>query len=144
MLAEGMAIMGRMAGSCGIDLVHPFADRPLMEFLLALPPEVKHAGGRNKGLARVAFPELPPAVRNGMTKVDITDVVEALHPLSEMRRLLRQPAVPVPFVDYERLRERLDSGEPYEHGELHHLRALALTHRFLETRCQPVEPPDGG
>jgi asparagine synthase (glutamine-hydrolysing) len=141
MISDVLVLMGRAADSWGVDLVHPFADRTLMEFLLSLPPEIKHAGGRWKGLARVAFPELPAAVRDAVNKVDITDAVEAQHPLSEMRQFLQDPAVPVPFVDYERLRARLSSGQPYEHGELHHLRALALVQRFLETRYQPVEHP---
>lgn len=140
-ISEALTMMGRIADCCGIDLVHPFADRSLIEFLLSLPPEVKHAGGRWKGLAREAFPELPATVRAAVRKVDITDVVEAHHPLSEMAPLLQDPEVPVPFVDYERLRERLASGEPYEHGELQHMRALALAHRFLETRYRPVERP---
>jgi asparagine synthase (glutamine-hydrolysing) len=137
--SELMVVLGRMADSFGIDIVHPFADRPLIEFLLSLPPEVKHAGGRAKGLARMAFPELPAAVRLGANKVFADGVFEALHPLSEMRHLLQDPTVAVPFVNYERLRERLASAQPYEVGELHHLRVLVLAHRFLETRCQPAE-----
>lgn len=131
-LSEAIVLMDRVAEDCGVEAVHPFADRGLIEFLLAQPPEVKHIGGQWKGLARAAFPELPACVRGAVRQVDITPVVNAQYPLTRLAPMLADPAVPVPFVDYEALRGRLASNAPYEPGELSQLRALALVHRFLE------------
>ena len=63
-LGAGITMMDRIAARSGVDLRHPFADQGLLEFLLSLPPEAKHAGGRWKALVRDGFPELPGSVRH--------------------------------------------------------------------------------
>lgn len=130
-LGRAVTMMDRVAARSGIELRHPFADQALLEFLLSLPPEAKHAGGRWKALVRDGFPELPESVRLRPEKTFFDDAVAAAHPLSVMARELSDPAVPVPGVDYGALGARLTSGRPYVRGELGLMRRLALAHRFL-------------
>ena len=130
-LGQTTTLTDRIAAAAGVEIAHPFADRELLEFLLSLPPEAKHAGGRWKALVRDGFPELPSEVRNATTKTVFDPVVAATHPLERMAPLLRDPPVPVPGVDYPALRMRLESRRPYAGGELNLMRRLALAHRFL-------------
>jgi hypothetical protein len=127
-------MMGHGADAAGVVLRHPFGDRELLEFLLSLPPEAKHAGGRWKALVRDGFPELPSAVRDNPRKTIFDEAVEAVHPLSRMRQELCDPPVPVPGVDYDVLRTRLESGRAFEPGDVAAMRRLALAHRFLAAR----------
>jgi asparagine synthase (glutamine-hydrolysing) len=130
-LARGVTLIDRMGASAGVEVRHPFADRELLEFLLSLPPEVKHAGGRWKALVRDGFPELPGEVRDLRTKTIFDPAVAAAHPLEQIAPLLCDPEVSVPGVDYEALRDRLASRRPYVVGELSLMRRLALAHLFL-------------
>jgi asparagine synthetase B (glutamine-hydrolysing) len=130
-LGRGVTLTDRMGASAGVEVRHPFADRELLEFLLSLPPEAKHARGRWKALVRDGFPELPGEVRDLRTKTVFDPAVAAVHPLEQIAPLLCDPRVPVPGVDYDALRDRLDSRRPYVVGELALMRRLALAHLFL-------------
>jgi asparagine synthetase B (glutamine-hydrolysing) len=130
-LGRGVTLIDRMGASAGVEVRHPFADRELLEFLLSLPPEVKHAGGRWKALVRDGFPELPGEVRDLRTKTVFDPAMAAVHPLERVAPLLCDPEVSVPGVDYQALRGRLDSGRQHVVGELSLMRRLALAHLFL-------------
>jgi asparagine synthase (glutamine-hydrolysing) len=53
----------------GLDYTHPFAHRPLVEFLLTIPADVLCQAGRPRMLMRRAFQDLwPPALRTRRSK----------------------------------------------------------------------------
>ena len=53
----------------GLDYTHPFAHRPLVEFLLTIPADVLCRPGRPRMLMRRAFEDLwPPAIRTRRSK----------------------------------------------------------------------------
>lgn len=56
-----------------VDMIHPLTAQPIVEFCLSLPAWLLAAGGRDRGLARVAFSRrLPPAIVNRRSKGDYT------------------------------------------------------------------------
>jgi asparagine synthase (glutamine-hydrolysing) len=133
-LASSFETVGRLAGSRGIEILHPYADRELIEFLLGLPPEAKHAGGQSKSLVRRGFPELPESVL-GQRKLTFTDTASARHPFDEIARSLRERCADLPGVDYDVLERRLAEGPPYRPSELSCMRWLVVSHAFLARRA---------
>jgi asparagine synthase (glutamine-hydrolysing) len=103
-----METIERVALAEGMDALHPFADRDLVEFLLSLPPEVKFASGSTKSLIREGYPELPPAVirRADKTAFDPLMVAGATEALSAIRGGPRA----LPGVDWVRLEARVKRG----------------------------------
>lgn len=60
-IALGFEFLEREALAAGVELLHPFYDQEIVEFLLSLPPEIKCAGGMPKGVLRHAFAGYLPA-----------------------------------------------------------------------------------
>jgi asparagine synthase (glutamine-hydrolysing) len=107
-LATRLWVLGRvdlgnynkgMLGGWGIDVRDPTADRRLVEFCLAVPPEQCLANGVTRALARRAFSDrLPPALleetRKGYQGADwhegLTASQEQLH--RELEAIARCPA----------------------------------------------------
>jgi asparagine synthase (glutamine-hydrolysing) len=57
----------------GLEVLHPFRDRDLLEFLMAIPGEVVNLDGVPKGLLREAMRGvLPEPIRNRRSKADFT------------------------------------------------------------------------
>src|SRR3712207_753895 len=72
-----------------LDYTHPFAHRPLVEFLMAVPPDVLCRPGEPRRLMRSAFSDLWPAKLRGRRSKGLfnTPWQEALRPLA--RALLK-------------------------------------------------------
>jgi asparagine synthase (glutamine-hydrolysing) len=81
-LVSGMyhsfAPTGRTAAAFGMSAVHPYADRRLVEFCLALPSEQKLDRGWSRWVFRRAFAELPDAVRWRRDKSNLQPLVMAM------------------------------------------------------------------
>ncbi len=91
-LSHGREAMHRVAQDAGLELRHPFFDRRLVEFLLALPDDLRMRHGRQRYLLRQACADvLPPPVRDRQDK-PVFDRVQwdALH-AADPDRLLREP-----------------------------------------------------
>ncbi len=74
-MAEGAGVVGagewieRTARECGTAALHPFRDRDLIEFCVALPPEEKMGGGLTRTVLRRAMePLFPPELRGRLDK----------------------------------------------------------------------------
>jgi asparagine synthase (glutamine-hydrolysing) len=105
-----------------LDYTHPFAHRPLVEFLMSVPADVLCGPGEPRRLMRRTFSDLWPCkVRNRRSKGFFnTPWLEALRPLA--KDLLKQRQIEVVergFVDrtsllsrLERLTAGLDCNEP--------------------------------
>ena len=78
-----------------LDYTHPFAHRPLVEFLMAVPADVLCRPGEPRRLMRSALSDLwPPALRRRRSKgLFHAPMREALRPLA--RDLLQGPALQV-------------------------------------------------
>jgi asparagine synthase (glutamine-hydrolysing) len=95
--------MELFAGRFGLVPSHPFWDRDLVEFMLALPPELKNWGGETKRLLRLSLrgvvPDLvldrrdklslTPFFRRGLAIYDRRLLIESLSSLHPALR--RQP-----------------------------------------------------
>ena len=124
-----------------LDYTHPFAHRPLVEFLMAVPPSVLCRPGEPRRLMRSALSDLwPLKLRTRRSKgVFNAPWQEALRPLA--RALLnsrRWHLVERGFVDgdsvrsrFERLCAGLDCNE-------HQLRNIVLLELWLRNRQMPI------
>jgi asparagine synthase (glutamine-hydrolysing) len=66
----------RMGGHHGIELRHPFLDRRVIEFVLALPDDLRFRDHQHRYLLRHAMgTRLPPHIRTRMDKPDFADLV---------------------------------------------------------------------
>jgi asparagine synthase (glutamine-hydrolysing) len=122
-----------------LDFTHPFAHRPLVEFLMAVPANVLCRPGEPRRLMRRALSDhWPPALRRRRSKGFFhAPWLEALRPLA--RTLLKQPRfqlVERGFVErssllarLERLSAGLDCNEPQ-------LRQIMLLELWLRHRWQ--------
>jgi asparagine synthase (glutamine-hydrolysing) len=123
---------------------HPYAHRPLVEFLLSIPADILCRPGEPRRLMRRAFRELwPPRLIQRQSKDSFSGVfLDSLRPLGD--ELLRQPkrlqVVERGYVDLESLSKRLmrlshslDCNEPQ-------LRQIILLEFWLRNRVRRVQP----
>lgn len=93
-----------VAAQFGVDIRHPFADRRLIEFLVALPHSVKVSTTRLKPLLRRALGDLlPPIVANRDDKTGFVPVIDARVDFESCYLTIRDSPVRLPDVDYGRL-----------------------------------------
>jgi hypothetical protein len=92
------------AARSGVDIRHPFADRELIEFLIALPHAVKAPTTRGKGLLRDALADLlPPRVAQRTDKTHFIPVIDARVDFERCYLQVRDSGVRLPDIDYGRL-----------------------------------------
>jgi len=126
-----------------LDYTHPFAHRPLVEFLMTVPTDVLCRPGEPRRLMRRALSDQwPPGVRKRRSKgVFNAPWLEALRPLARDLRTGRQwELVERGFVDrasvlsrLERLSAGLDCNE-------HQLRHIILLELWLRNRLRSRPP----
>ena len=97
------------AARLGVDLLHPFADRDLLEFLVSLPFSVKVDPERSKPLLRDGLADLlPDAVRSRAGKVWFNSVLERRVDPQICLGWIRESRVRLPDLDYRALFEAVD------------------------------------
>jgi asparagine synthetase B (glutamine-hydrolysing) len=106
-LMLGIEHLERTAASCEVDLLHPYCDPDLVDYLLGLPPEVKFAGGVTKALVREGYPELPPQVRHRIDKVMFNDVGTAGSTREEIAAQVSAVGRRLPGIDWPALERRI-------------------------------------
>lgn len=128
----------------GLDYTHPFAHRPLVEFVMSVPPDVLCRPGQPRRLMRRALGELWPLKLRARRSKGLFGApwVEALRPLA--LNLLKTPdwdVVSRGWVDrtslvsrLERLARGLDCNEPQ-------LRQIILLEYWLRNRREPAKNP---
>ena len=95
-----------------LDYTHPFAHRPLVEFMLSIPAEIVCRPGQPRRLMRRAFHQLwPPELQKRRSKDAFTGVfLDSLRPLAG--EMLKQPrrlqVVERGYVDAGSLKKRLE------------------------------------
>jgi asparagine synthase (glutamine-hydrolysing) len=96
-----------------VSYAHPFAHRPLVEFMMAIPPSVVCRPGEPRRLMRRAFAGLlPPSVLKRQSKAAYGAVYRrALLPLAAeaLRDPGRMRSVEVGFIDRESVKGRLEA-----------------------------------
>jgi asparagine synthase (glutamine-hydrolysing) len=122
----------RTAASSGVDVLHPYCDQGLVDFLLGLPPEVKFAGGATKALVRKAYPELPPQVRDRVDKTLFNDAALAGANRDEILAEVVAGPRRLPAVDWPRV-EGLLRREDIPFAERALLGRALSAERFLES-----------
>ncbi|RZJ42494.1 MAG: asparagine synthase, partial [Brevundimonas sp.] len=99
-----------------VDVRHPLCAQPVIEACLSLPTSVLTTGGRDRGLARLAFRgRLPPAILDRRSKGDMTSIYgrRALGNLAVLRpwlmkgRLAALGLIDPAAIDRELTRETL-------------------------------------
>lgn len=119
------------AASCGVESRRPFADVDLLEYVLALPGEVKFPGPRPKPLLRAAVRGmLPDALLDRKDKTLFDAFSEARADYQTLRRLLLAPSHRFEGIDYALLAQRLQS-QAMPAWELQWARTLARIQTFL-------------
>ena len=92
------------AARLGVDVVHPFADRELLNFLVSLPFRVKVDAERTKPLLRDGLADvLPEIVRTRSDKVWFNPVLERRVDPGRCLEWIRDSRVELPDVDYQAL-----------------------------------------
>jgi len=115
-----------------LSYTHPFAHRPLVEFMLSIPPEIVCGPGEPRRLMRRAFHGLwPPQLRRRRSKDGFAGTfLESLRPLAAallQRRSLQ--VVERGYIDAPSLRarlERLSASLECNDGQLRHIILLEL------------------
>jgi hypothetical protein len=115
-----------------LHYTHPFAHRPLVEFMLSIPPEIVCGSGEPRRLMRRAFHGLwPPQLRRRRSKDGFGGTfLESLRPLAAA--LLQQRTLQVVqrgYVDASSLRarlQRLSASLECNDGQLRHIILLEL------------------
>jgi asparagine synthase (glutamine-hydrolysing) len=98
---EEMELLGARSG---IDVQHPFADRELIDFLIALPHAVKLSTAHRKPLLRDGLADLlPRSVAERPDKTAFTAVVDSRVDYDACYRWVRDSGVRLEDVDYGRL-----------------------------------------
>jgi asparagine synthase (glutamine-hydrolysing) len=124
--------MEAWAARFGVDLLHPFADRDLLGFLLSLPFSIKVNPTRTKPLLRDALADLlPEPLRTRPGKVMFDPVLERRVDRAICLRWIRESGVELPDLDYRaffQAAERDPASVP-----LHGWIRLARAHRFAAT-----------
>ncbi|NBB99162.1 MAG: hypothetical protein GVY34_13515 [Alphaproteobacteria bacterium] len=69
-IAERMETWAAWSAPAGFEYRYPLVDRPLLEFLLSLPPDIRFGDGSGRYLARQAFRPLLP---RGLKKNDLAN-----------------------------------------------------------------------
>jgi asparagine synthase (glutamine-hydrolysing) len=132
-----------------ISYAHPFAHRPLVEFMMAVPPAVVCRPGEPRRLMRRAFAGLlPPAILRRRSKAGYGSVYrQALLPLAA--EALRDPAgmrsVELGFVDCASVTARLQAFLNGLDCNEFQLRQVILFEFWLRNRWDPgrARPPRG-
>jgi asparagine synthetase B (glutamine-hydrolysing) len=134
-LELGVENWERLGLAAGVEIMHPLADRDLVEFCLRLAPEVKVARGLGKALVRLGFPELPAVVTERLDKPVLDGPMTAAAQPDAALRLVDTTAQALPGVDWAALARRLRTGEPLAGPEAASLRlALQADHLMGCTR----------
>ena len=90
--------------SHGIDMRHPFADRDLVQFLIALPAEVKSDPFLPKALLRRALAStVPPGTLERRGKAEFSGVYRRRVDAARCLQIIRDSGLELPLVDYELL-----------------------------------------
>ena len=122
-----------------LDYTHPFAHRPLVEFLMAVPPEVLCGAGEPRRLMRSALSDLWPLKLQARRSKGLfnTPWQEALRPLAYALLQSRElHSVARGFVDRASVRsrlERLSAGFDCNESQLRNIILLEL---WLRNRAQ--------
>ena len=129
-----------------VSYTHPFAHRPLVEFMLTIPPAVVCRPGEPRRLMRRAFAELlPPAILKRRSKATYERVCrQALVPMAA--ELLKQPGemhmVEFGYVDRSSITERLTRFTQGLDCNASQLRQLILFEFWLRNRAHSGDPVD--
>jgi len=133
----------RNAAGFGIEVRHPFLDRRLFEYVLAIPGEQLFQLGQTKGLLRGSMRGiLPEPIRQRKGKTSFTPFLDSVlqgRAAGEVRDLLRAPrAAGLGFIDGERLRsiylDVLDEGSNESRRTLWY----AITLEIWLERCEVI------
>jgi len=129
-----------------LDYTHPFAHRPLIEFLMTVPPDVLCRAGEPRRLMRRAMSDLwPPKLRKRRSKgLFHTPWMEGIQPIA--RNLLNGPRLQVVergFVDRDSLRSRLERLTAGLDCNEHQLRQIILLELWLRNR-EKSRPSEAG
>jgi asparagine synthase (glutamine-hydrolysing) len=122
-----------------IDYTHPFAHRPLVEFVLSIPADVLCRPGEPRRLMRRALGDLwPPALRRRRSKGLFTDAwTDALLPLAiDLRARARWQVVERGWVDRSALATKLERLTQGLDGHASELRQIILLECWLRQREQ--------
>ena len=135
-----------LAASLGLDLVHPFYDRRLVELCIALPPEQSFSEGWTRYVLRKAMePRLPPSVAWRMGKAQMTPAVKRaveVHDAERLRALSQDPGWVADYINMDALRAYTHPGRVLTERERTHLIWIAttivwLTHQWPEGPQRP-------
>lgn len=124
--AHGRDAHHRMARHAGLELRHPFFDRRLVEFLIALPDDLRFRDGQHRFLLRRVMKDiLPPVIAQRLDKAEFDEV------LLDGLRVADPPRV---------LRERL---HVVDRGWVTHAELQALWPRAQRALRAPSQGDDG-
>ena len=135
-----------------LEYTHPYAHRPLVEFMMSIPPEVVCGPGEPRRLMRRAFDSLwPPGLRKRHSKDSFGGVLlETLRPLAAnlSQNIQRLEVVQRGYVEAKSLEQRLnrlaralDCDEPQLRQVI--LLELWLRRRTSQSSSNPCpSPPD--
>ena len=102
-----------VASVFNLDLRHPFSDRRLLEFCLALPPEQKIRGGYTRAILRYALAaSLPEEIKTRVGKADLDLAfyygIRASDRMDLGKILFQEPQLIAKYIDITLLREAYD------------------------------------
>jgi asparagine synthase (glutamine-hydrolysing) len=126
-----------------LSYTHPYAHRPLVTFMLSIPPNVVCGPGQPRRLMRAAFEGLwPPDLRRRQSKDSFSSVfLDSLRPLAQilLSRGPRLELVERGFLDLASLRKRLERLSHSLDCNATQLRQIILLELWLEGRANRLK-----
>lgn len=129
-LSRALETLERLAQVEGLALLHPLCDVELVKFLLSLPPEVKFSRGRTKAPVRIAYPEIPAAIREREDKTVFDAVAVAGATAEDMLEAIEDGPQALEGIDWEQLRSRVGA-EQLDFEEISLVLRVVRADRFL-------------
>jgi asparagine synthase (glutamine-hydrolysing) len=137
-----IALMDAFSARLSMESRHPFFDRRLIEFLLAVPEEQRWQGAWPKTILRRAMQGvLPESIRMRQSKAEFTFVVDQtyrVHHLAQVRELFRTPHLAESGIirpeQFRKLLETYLQGKASPQEEVACMKVIAL-----ELRCRATE-----
>lgn len=138
---NGIPMLESFAAHHGLELRCPFFDRRLVEFVFAVPTEMRGNAGGIKTVLRLAMRGiLPETVRCRQDKAEFSCILEAelkMRQFAKLRELLRAPMLAaLGLVQAQRLRNLFELDRNEKGAET--LRAICQHVLWLELWCRTV------
>ena len=133
-MAQGLSGLNQIGASFGVETRHPFMDQKLIEYALALPPDLSLRAGWTRYVLREAIgPLMPPTIQTRIGKADLSSLLGRSFTGGDRERIdaaLSRPRILQPRLDVGtlgRLRRQAEAADAGAHDDARMAATLLAT-----------------